>query len=285
MSYEDHRRRADGFRELNDRGCLLLPNAWDAASARVFELAGFSAIGTTSGGIATARGVPDGEQIGRDTMVSEIASIARAVDLPVSADIEAGYGTLPADVAQTVDAVLDAGAVAINIEDRAYETGATAMFAVSDHEARIAAAREAAARHGISMVINARTDTFLLDLGENVEDRVAMTITRGQAYVGAGADLVFVPGLVDLDIIRRVAPAVTGRLSLMALPGAPPAAALFAAGVRRVSLGNVAMLATLGALRDIAAEVKETGAWTSMERTFFGFAEAAALFTRPRPSV
>jgi 2-methylisocitrate lyase-like PEP mutase family enzyme len=179
MSHEEHRRRAVRFRELNDSGRLLLPSAWDAASARVFELTGFSAIGTTSRGIATARGVPDGEQIGRDAMVAEVAAITRAVDLPVSADIEAGYGSTPAEVTQTVDAVLDAGVVGINIEDRAYDTGATAMFAASDHEARIAAAREAAARRGISMVINARTDTFLLGLGESVEDRVAMTIARG----------------------------------------------------------------------------------------------------------
>jgi 2-methylisocitrate lyase-like PEP mutase family enzyme len=281
MSHDDHRTRADHFRELNDKGRLLLPNAWDAASARVFELAQFSAIGTTSGGIATARGVPDGEQIGRDAMVAEIAAIIRAVDVPVSADIEAGYGRTPADVADTVDAVLAAGAVGVNVEDRAYDTSATAMFAIADQETRIAAAREAAVRRGVSMVINARTDTFLLGLGESMDDRVEMTIARGQAYLASGADLVFVPGLVDVDVVRRVAQAFTGRLSLMALPGAPQADIFFTAGARRVSLGNVAMLATLGALRDMAADLKETGAWTPMERTFFGFAEAGALFARP----
>jgi 2-methylisocitrate lyase-like PEP mutase family enzyme len=280
MSDEDYRTNADRFRQLNDSGGLLLPNAWDAASARVFELAGFSAIGTTSGGIATARGFPDGEQIGRDRMVAEIASIVCAVDLPVSADIEAGYGTSPADVAQTVAAVLDVGAVGINIEDRMYEASATALFAVSDHEARIAAAREVAARRGVLIVVNARTDTFLLGVGETMEDTVAMTIARGQAYLASGADLVFVPGLVDPDVVCRVAHAFTGRLSLMALPGAPPAHVLFTAGARRVSLGNFAMLAGLGALRTMAADIQQTGAWTSMERTFFGFAEADALFTR-----
>jgi 2-methylisocitrate lyase-like PEP mutase family enzyme len=281
MSYDDQRRRADHFRELNDQGRLLLPNAWDAASARVFELAGFSAIGTTSGGIATARGVPDGEQIGRAGMVAEIDVIVRAVDLPVSADIEAGYGRCPAEVADTVDAVLKVGAVAINIEDRTYETKAPTMIAASDQEARIAAAREAATRRGIAMTINARTDTFLLGIGESMEDRIEMTIARGQAYLAAGADLVFVPGLVDPEVAHRVAHAFAGRLSLMALPGAPPAEALFTAGARRVSLGNVAMLAALGALRDMAGAVKLSGTWTSMERTFFGFAEADALFTRP----
>ena len=282
MSHENQRTRSDRFRELNDEGRLLLPNAWDAASARVFELAGFSAIGTTSGGIATSRGMPDGEQMGREAMVAEIAAIIRAVDLPVTADIEAGYGRTAAEVARTVDAVLEAGGVGINIEDRTYETRAPILLTVSEHEARIAAAREAAARRGISMVINARTDTFLLGLGESIDDRVAMTIARGQAYLAAGADLVFVPGLVDPEVVRSVAEAFTGRLSLMALPGAPPADALFTAGARRVSLGNIAMLATLGALRNIATEIKERGTWTSIERTFFGFADDGALFNRPR---
>jgi 2-methylisocitrate lyase-like PEP mutase family enzyme len=178
VSHEDHRTRADHFRELNDNGRLLLPNAWDAASARVFELAGFSAIGTTSGGIATARGVPDGEQIGRDAMVMEIAAIIRAVDVPVSADIEAGYGRTAAEVAETVDAVLAAGAVGVNIEDRAYGTSAATMSAIGDQERRIAAAREAAVRHGIDGDQRANGH-----FGESVEDRVAMTIARGRAYL------------------------------------------------------------------------------------------------------
>jgi len=113
----NHAVLAARFRDLNSAGRLLLPNAWDAASALVFEAAGFSAIGTTSGGIANARGLPDGERIGRAAMIREIATIVGAVDRPVSADIEAGYGDAPDDVADTVNAVLDVGVSGVNLED------------------------------------------------------------------------------------------------------------------------------------------------------------------------
>ena len=148
------------FRDLNLAGRLLLPNAWDAASARVFEDAGFAAIGTTSAGIANARGLADGECIGRDAMVREIASIAAAVNVPVTADIEAGYGDTPADVADTVTAVLDAGAVGVNLEDsRPRSNAAAPLYGIEEQTARIHAARAAGERRGLHLVINARTDT------------------------------------------------------------------------------------------------------------------------------
>ncbi len=275
------RARAAAFRDLNRAGRLLLPNAWDAASARVFEDAGFAAIGTTSAGIANARGLADGECIGRDAMVREIASIAAAVNVPVTADIEAGYGDTPADVADTVTAVLDAGAVGVNLEDsRPRSNAAAPLYGIEEQTARIHAARAAGERRGVHLVINARTDTVLLGLGPDLEARVAMTVERGRAYLRAGADLVFVPVLVDPDVVRRVASGIQGPLSLMAMPGAPAADVLFAAGASRVSLGNSAMLATLGALRDISKEVLSAGTWTSIERTFYGYGEAAALFAR-----
>lgn len=283
MAQSDHVARAERFRDLNRAGRLLLPNAWDAASARVFQQAGFPAIGTTSGGIANARGLPDGECIGREAMVREIASIVSAVDRPVSADIEAGYGDTPADVSATVDAVLDVGVSGVNLEDRAYRAGMAALYSINEQATRIMAARTAAERRGIPLVINARTDSFLLGLGADLDERVAMTIERGRAYLLAGADLVFVPVLTDPEVVRQVVRGINGPLSLMALPGAPAADVLFAAGASRVSLGNLAMLATLGALREIAEEVLRLGTWTSIERTFYGFGEAAALFTAASP--
>ncbi len=276
----EHAVRAARFRDLNLAGRLLLPNAWDAASARIFEHAGFPAIGTTSGGIANARGLPDGEDISRDAMVVEIASIVRAVDRPVTADIEAGYGHAPVDVAATVDAVLDIGIVGVNLEDNAHRVDAAPLYSTAEQVARIRAARDVAEQRGIHLVINARTDPFLVGLGADVEERIEMTIERGRAYLQAGADLVFVPGLIDPEVVRYVASAIKGPISLMAMPGAPPARSLFDAGANRVSLGNSAMLATLGTLRDIAREALETGTWTAIERTFYGFAEAEALFAR-----
>jgi 2-methylisocitrate lyase-like PEP mutase family enzyme len=265
---------------MNRAGRLLLPNAWDAASARIFEQSGFRAIGTTSGGVANARGMPDGELMGRDAMLREVAAIVHAVDVPVSADIEAGYGKSPEDVAATVDAALDLGVAGINLEDRVHRSDSGPLFDVEEHVRRIRAARAAAERRAVPLVINARTDTFLAGVGASLEERLALTIERGRAYLKAGADLLFVPGLVHPDGVRRVANGIGGALSLMALPGAPPAEALFDAGARRVSLGNMAMLATFGALRGMASEVLRTGTWTPLERTFIPFSEAEALFAR-----
>jgi 2-methylisocitrate lyase-like PEP mutase family enzyme len=277
--------RAARFKALNDAGGLRLPNAWDPASARLFQAAGFPAVGTTSAGIAFARGMLDGEVISRDAMMCEIAAIAAAVDVPVTADIEAGYGPSPADVAATVDATLDAGAVGINLEDNmnrppAAVDATSPLFTIEQQAARIAAARAAAERRGIALVINARTDPFLMGLGTDDEERLAMSIERGRAYLRAGADLVFIPVLVDPAQVRRAADAIGGPISVMALPGAPSADAWFAAGAARVSLGAMAMMAALGVIRDIAAEFRDAGTWTSIERTFYGFAETKALFTR-----
>jgi 2-methylisocitrate lyase-like PEP mutase family enzyme len=281
MERSNHALLASRFGELNRAGRLLLPNAWDAASARIFEAAGFPAIGTTSAGIAYARGLRDGQQIARDAMLAEIRTIVDAVACPITADIEAGYGSSPNDVAATVEAVLDAGVAGVNLEDSGI-AGESPLFSVIDQVRRLEATRAAAADRGIALVINARTDTFMLGLGRDIEERVSMTIERGRAYLDAGADLVFVPMLVDPAVVRLVADGLGGPLSLMAMPGAPAADTLFAAGASRVSLGHTAMLAMLGALRDLAREVKETGRWAAIERTFFGNREAYELFA-PRP--
>jgi 2-methylisocitrate lyase-like PEP mutase family enzyme len=270
------------FRDQNRAGRLLLPNAWDAASARIFEDAGFLAIGTTSAGIAYSQGFQDAEHIGRDQMVRAVATIVNGVSCPVSADIEAGYGAGAADVAQTVEAVLEAGAVGINLEDNAHGRITTPLFGIDEQCARIAAAREVAERRGISMVINARTDTFLLGLGSDVDERVGLTAERGIRYLRAGADLVFVPLLVDVPLVARLVAEVRGPVSLMALPGAPSSGELFAAGATRVSIGQMAMLATLGVLKLVADEMIQKGTWRSIERSFYGFAEAEALFAPPR---
>src|SRR5688572_6155096 len=194
MTRPDPAALAARFRDLNLAGRLLLPNAWDAASARIFEHAGFAAIGTTSAGIAYTRGLRDAEHISREVMVREIATMVAAVDCPVSADIEAGYGSSPAEVAATIEAVLDAGAVGVNLEDNTHGTGPDRLFSIADQAARLSASRETASRRGIALVINARTDIFLAGLGADVEERVALSIERGRAYLKAGADLVFVPG-------------------------------------------------------------------------------------------
>jgi len=270
--------KAEAFQKMNRKGDLLLPNAWDAASARIFEEAGFAAIGTTSAGIAYGRGLCDGERISREAMMREIAVITASVDVPVTADIEAGYGTEPPDVAETIRQVIQAGAVGVNLEDNAHGRGSSPLFDCQLQTQRLRAARSEAEQHGLALTINARTDVFLLGLGDDDEERVALTIERGLAYLGAGADLVFVPLLVSPPAIRRLADAFGGRLSLMAMPGAPTANHLFAAGAKRVSIGQMAMLAGLEQLRGIAEELRSAGTWSKIEANFFGFGEAEALF-------
>lgn len=272
----DLKEKAQAFRALNDRSQLLLPNAWDAASARIFEEAGFPAVGTTSDGISYALGTRDGELLDRDTAVAQCRIIACAVSVPVSADMEAGYGADAAAVAQTAGAALDAGVVGINLEDNTHGDG---LFTTDAQANRIAEARNEADRRDIPLTINARTDVFLLGLGDNESERLTLTISRGRAYLQAGADLVFVPLVVDLAIIHQLAEAFDGKLSVMAIPGIPSAAEMFRAGARRVSIGQAAMLASLGLVSAIAKELKSSGTWAAIEETFFGFAEAESLFT------
>jgi 2-methylisocitrate lyase-like PEP mutase family enzyme len=274
----DQKSLALQFRDLNRRGGLLLPNAWDAASACVFEKAGFPAIGTTSAGIAYSRGWRDGQHIERAAMVREISVIANAVHVPVTADIEAGYGPRLADVTETVEAALDAGAIGVNLEDNTHGAREEPLYGVDEQAARIAAARAVADRRGIALVINARTDTFLAQVGADIEERTAATIERGRAYLKAGADLVFVPLVVDRVLVRRLADGIGGPVSLMVLPGAPSAEILFAAGARRISIGQTAMLAALGVIAEIADEMRQKGTWSSIERSFYGFGEAESLF-------
>lgn len=273
----DQKQRAAAFKALNERGGLLLPNAWDAASARLFEAEGHPAVATTSSGVAHARGYRDGEGIGRERMVAEIANIARVVAIPVSADIESGYGPAPEDVAATVAGVIDAGAVGINLEDNTHGTAAETLFPTAAQAGRVAAARAQAVRQGLDLTINARTDPFLYGLGADDEERLAMALERGRAYLDAGADLVFVPGLVDPALIRPLAQAFGGRLSLMAGRGAPPAAELFAAGARRVSVGPAAMLASYAVARAIARELRDP-ARSALQRDSIGFGELDSLF-------
>ena len=275
---------AERFLRLHQEGRLLLPNAWDAVSARVLEAAGFRAVATTSAGIAWARGLRDGERIGRDAMMREIAAIAAAVSCPLSADVEAGYDAAPDGVARTVDAVLAAGAIGVNLEDSHPEPAATPLFGVRDQQARIAAAREAAARQGVPLVINARTDTFLLNLGGSLDERIAMTVERGRAWLEAGADVVFVPGLTEPEIVSGLVRDIGGPVSLLLRAGGPPPAELFDAGACRISLGSSAMLAALGALRDLAEDLAQRGIYPSRGSRPFTYADAQALFPDQPPT-
>ncbi|MEV4170533.1 isocitrate lyase/phosphoenolpyruvate mutase family protein [Nonomuraea sp. NPDC049709] len=254
-----HLDRAVLFRSLHVPGePLLLPNAWDAASARVVEAAGAPAVATTSAGVAWSLGAPDGDRLGRDLALALVARVVAAVDVPVSADVEGGYADDPEGVAETVRGVLGAGAVGVNLED-ADRTGPAPLRPVEDQVARLAAARAAADEAGIPLFVNARIDTFLGgggDLGETLE--------RAAAYVEAGADGVFVPGLTDLAAIAALTGKVRAPLNVLAGPGAPDVAALAAEGVARISLGSAIAEAAYTVARRAAVELLGAGTYTAV---------------------
>jgi 2-methylisocitrate lyase-like PEP mutase family enzyme len=261
---DEQKSKASAFRAMH-RGpkALLLPNVWDVASARIIEEAGFGAIATTSAGIAFSLGYPDGQRISREEMLARVARIARAVRVPVTADAEAGYGDRPEDAAQTTREVIEAGAIGMNLEDG---TGNPEhpLVDLSLQLEKIRAVREAALKAGVLLVLNARTDVYLDQVGAP-EARYGETIKRSLAYRDAGADCIFVPGVRDADTISKLVREIQAPLNILAGPGSPSVPELEKLGVARVSLGSGPMRATLGLLRRMAQEVKSYGTYGALE--------------------
>jgi 2-methylisocitrate lyase-like PEP mutase family enzyme len=236
---------------------LVLPNAWDAASARVFEAAGFPAIATTSAGVAWACGYPDGAFIPPREMIAAIGRIAGAVAVPVTADIEHGYGGTVDEVVRTVDQVIAAGAVGINLEDALPGVRGT-LEAVGLQTEKIRAIRDLASATGVPLVLNARTDVYLASIGAP-EGRFDEAVRRACAYRDAGADCLFIPGVRDARTIERLVAAIAAPINVLAGPGMPTAAELERLGVARVSVGSGAMRSLLGRLETMAATLRHEG--------------------------
>lgn len=264
--------RAEVFHRLHHEGVLVLPNAWDVASARLVEEAGAAAVAITSAGVAWSLGVADGGNLDRDRALEVTARIVGAVDVPVTADIETGYGVSLDQLAVTILAVLAAGVVGVNIEDAA---GAGLRDRAEQVE-RIAAVRAAADVAGSALFINARTDVYLLGLGDP-DDRLRAAVRRAEAYVAAGADGVFVPGVVDATTIGQLAAASPAPLNVMAGPGAPSVAELAELGVRRVSVGMAIAQAAHALTRRAATELLTAGTYGVL-RAGLGYTELQQLF-------
>jgi 2-methylisocitrate lyase-like PEP mutase family enzyme len=265
------------FRDLHHAPpILVLPNAWDAASAKLFELAGFKAIGTTSAGIAHALGYTEPQRISREEMLQSVRRITKSVQLPVSADMEAGYAFTSEGVAETVNGVIAAGAVGINLEDSPGEAGQP-LIEVSVQVDKIRAARTAADALGMPFVINARTDVYLFAVGEP-STRFDNAVRRANAYREAGADCLFVPGVADPEIIARLVREIHGPINILANPGVPSAPELERLGVARVSMGSGPMRATMALVRRIAKELMETGTYKTFTDDTIPYAEVNRLF-------
>jgi 2-methylisocitrate lyase-like PEP mutase family enzyme len=253
---------------------LVLPNAWDAASARLIEAEGFDAIATTSAGVAAALGYPDGGVVPSNEMIEAVARIVRSVKVPVTADIEHAYAATPDAVADVVLRVIAAGAVGINLED--CMPGAAALEPLALQVDKIRGIAKASTKAGVRIVINARTDGFLRDFGAP-ETRLGIAIERGRAFLDAGADCVFVPGVRDAATIGALVTGIGGPINILAVEGSPSIPELAALGVARVSLGSGPMRATMAVLRDIARELKNTGTYRSFTKHAMTFAEVNEL--------
>jgi 2-methylisocitrate lyase-like PEP mutase family enzyme len=211
--------KADDFRALHHGPpILVLPNAWDAASARVFAAAGFKAVATTSAGVAAALGYPDGGMVPPHEMIEAIGRIVRSVDVPVTADIEHAYGETPDAVADMVLRVIATGAVGVNVED--HVPGEADLEPAMLQVDKIKAIVRAASNAGVRVVVNARTDVFLRRIGEE-SARLEAAIARGAMYLAAGADCVFVPGVVDAPTIRALVEGIRGPINVLAVDGTP----------------------------------------------------------------
>ena len=234
---------------------LVLANAWDAISARIVEETGFPAVATTSAGVAATLGYPDGQRVSRDEMLGVVARIARAVQIPVTADMEAGYGTTSEEMAETARELIAAGAVGLNLEDMTGDDESSQVDLPLQVE-KIRAIQEASSAAGVPLVINARTDIYLMPIGP-AETRFERTVERLRAYAKAGAGSVFAPAVRDAETIAKLVKAVEAPLNILLLPGVPNLNELEKLGVARASIGSGLMRATLGATRKIATAMFE----------------------------
>lgn len=272
----NQREQAAKFRQLHSRRPLILPNAWDAASARMIEEAGSLAIATTSAGVSWSFGRSDGQKLSREEMLQVIRNIVATVQVPVTADIESGYGTgAVEDVAETVRQLVSIGVAGLNLEDSPGHDG-NALLSGDEQAERIRVARETAAAVGGDLVINARTDVYLFQVGEP-EIRFEAVVERAALYHRAGADCIFVPGVIDADTIAGLAEAIACPLNIMAMPGAPSVSQLGKMGVARVSVGPAITQVALAAAQRAAREMLEQGTYGSLE-TDLPFAKMNAPF-------
>jgi 2-methylisocitrate lyase-like PEP mutase family enzyme len=276
--------KAARFAALHRSDCFILPNAWDMPSAALIVEAGFPALATTSAGVAFAHGLLDGERIGRDRMLTVAGEIAARVPVPVSADLEAGYGPSPEAVADTVRRAIAAGLVGCNIEDTDPRTGKLFDFAVA--VARIKAGVNASIAAGLrDFSLNARTDPWLIQMG-TPEENFAEAVKRANAYLETGARSAFIPCPFEAAVIGPLAKAVQGPLNVLAFAGAKnllPLAELRGLGVRRVTLGSSLMTATYAFTRRALQEIGSAGKFDYASDAI-SFAEMSKLLAKYSPA-
>jgi len=254
--------KAKVFRSLHEgEKLLVLPNCWDAISARIFAHAGAPAIATASASISWARGVRDGEGLSLAEMIDAVGLICNSVDVPVTADMEKGFGETPQDVGRSITSVIAAGAVGVNIED---SIAGGKQRSIADMQERVAAARQAGVEAGVDIYINARVDRYLL--GHTGDMAFEDTVARGKAWVEAGADCVFVPGVGDIDLISKLVAEIGDPVSVIVMDENTPSVSQLAnAGVVRISSGPRPMQAVAGCLQEMMSSIADHGDFRFMK--------------------
>ena len=265
MDIAEQRSKAEILRALHGGpDILILANTSDAATSRVVVEAGYPAIATSSAGVAWAQGYPDGEKIPPEEMAAIVRRIAQSVDVPVTADMEAGYGTGPESVAKTIRMTLEAGAVGLNIEDSDPHAGGHPLFDFDLSVERIKAGRAAADEFGVPIVINARTDGFAGKTpgSDDWHAAIAGSAKRGNAYLESGADCVFVPFVRDAETMIALVAGIKGPVNTLSGGASPTVPELREIGVRRVSVGGLLSLAAATLYREAAEELKGPGTYS-----------------------
>jgi len=277
---DDTRLKTAEFRRWHKAGQpAILPCAWDVASAKVFETEGFPAIGTTSAGVAASLGYADGQKIAFSEYLHLIGRIVVSVRVPVSVDFEGGYSETIEGVATNVRLVLEAGAVAVNIEDENHFRSPGPLLEPVDHMVRkIEAIRAVGRELSLDIFVNAKSDAAWLSAGRNEKESLDEAIRRANAYGDAGADCVFIPGNFDEDTIAEMVKSVRHPLNIVMKATTPPIARLREIGVKRLSMGSGPMRAALGQTRAVARELRESGTYEGCRRMEIPYREVQSLF-------
>jgi 2-methylisocitrate lyase-like PEP mutase family enzyme len=279
MNIKAQAEKAEKLRKLHHGPRILaLPNAWDAVSARILEELGYPAIATSSAAVAFSLGYPDGQRISRREMLEVVTRIAHAVKVPVTADMESGYGKTPEEIAETTRQLVASGAVGLNFEDITGDDESSHVE-LGLQVKKIRAIRDTSAALGVPLVINARTDVYLMPIGP-AATRFERTVERLRAYREAGADCLFAPGVCDREIIAKLVKALAAPLNILVSQGCPSLEDLEKMGVARASAGSSAMRAAMGAFQRVAKDWLAHGSYDSLQQVTIPYPELNGMMAR-----
>jgi 2-methylisocitrate lyase-like PEP mutase family enzyme len=279
MNIKAQAEKAEKLRKLHHGPRILaLPNAWDAVSARILEELGYPAIATSSAAVAFSLGYPDGQRISRGEMLEVVARIARAVEVPVTADMESGYGKTPEEIVETTKQLVASGAVGLNFEDITGDDESSHVE-LGLQVKKIRTIRDTSAVLGVPLVINARTDVYLMPIGPE-STRFERTVDRLRAYREAGADCLFAPGICDREIIAKLVKALGAPLNILVSQNCPSLDDLEKMGVARASAGSSAMRAAMGAFQRVAKDWLANGSYDSLQQVTIPYPELNSMMAR-----